>query len=134
MTTDPGYRYAAEHTFDVTGLKPQLAVPIAWITSRTSPPISARPINQAFLGTCTGGRVEDLAVAARILKGRHVHPRTRFVVVPASKGSFWRRWQGYIQTLVEAGATFVTPRLRCLPGDAPGDIGRRRDLHHGVEP
>jgi 3-isopropylmalate/(R)-2-methylmalate dehydratase large subunit len=80
-----------------------------------------RPINQAYLGTCTGGRVEDLAVAARILKGRRVHPRTRFVVVPASKGVFLEAMaRGYIQSLVEAGATFVTPSCAACLGTHQG--------------
>jgi homoaconitate hydratase family protein len=121
VTTDPGYRYAAEHAFDVTGLKPQLAVPhsVDNVTDITG--YLGRPIDQAYLGTCTGGRVEDLAVAARILKGKHVHPRTRFVVVPASKGVFLEAMaKGYIQTLVEAGATFVTPSCAACLGTHQG--------------
>ena len=121
MTTDPGYRYAAEHTFDVTGLKPQLAVPHSVDNVSDITAYLGRPVHQAFLGTCTGGRAEDLAVAARILKGRHVHPRTRFVVVPASKGVFLEAMaKGYIQTLVEAGATFVTPSCAACLGTHQG--------------
>jgi homoaconitate hydratase family protein len=121
VTTDPGYRYAAEHTFDVTGLKPQVAVPHSVDNVSDITAYLGRAINQAFLGTCTGGRVEDLAVAARILKGRHVHPRTRFVVVPASKGVFLEAMaRGYIQTLVEAGATFVTPSCAACLGTHQG--------------
>ena len=120
-TTDPGYRYAAEHTFDVTGLKPQLAAPHSVDNVADVAEYLGRPIDQAFLGTCTGGRVEDLAVAARILKGRHVHPRTRLVVVPASKGVFLEAMaNGYIQTLVEAGATFVTPGCAACLGTHQG--------------
>ena len=125
VNTDPGYRYAAEHAFNVSGLKPQLAAPhsvdhVADITEYLG-----RPINQAYLGTCTGGRVEDLAVAARILKGRHVHPRTRFVVVPASKAVFLEAMaKGYIQTLVEAGATFVTPSCAACLGTHQGILAR----------
>jgi homoaconitate hydratase family protein len=125
LNTDPGYRYAVEHTVSVSALKPQLAVPhsvdhVADITEYLG-----RPIHQAYLGTCTGGRVEDLAVAARILKGRHVHPRTRFVVVPASKGVFLEAMaKGYIQTLVEAGATFVTPSCAACLGTHQGILAR----------
>ncbi len=125
VNTDPGYRYATEHAFNVSGLKPQLAAPhsvdhVADITEYLG-----RPINQAYLGTCTGGRVEDLAVAARILKGRHVHPRTRFVVVPASKAVFLEAMaKGYVQTLVEAGATFVTPSCAACLGTHQGILAR----------
>ena len=119
--TDPGYRYAAEHTFNVSGLKPQLAVPHSVDNVADISEYLGRPIHQAYLGTCTGGRVEDLAVAARILKGRHIHPRTRFVVVPASKGVFLEAMaKGYIQTLVEAGATFVTPSCAACLGTHQG--------------
>ena len=121
VTTDPGYRYTAEHTFDVTGLKPQLAVPHSVDNVSDITACLGRPIDQAYLGTCTGGRVEDLAVAARILKGKHVHPGTRFVVVPASKGVFLEAMaKGYIQTLVEAGATFVTPSCAACLGTHQG--------------
>jgi len=120
-TTDPGYRYAAEHAFDVTGLKAQLAAPHSVDNVANVTDYIGRPVDQAYLGTCTGGRLEDIAVAARILQGRRVHPRTRFVVVPASKGVFLAAMaKGYIQTLVEAGATFVTPSCAACLGTHQG--------------
>jgi len=125
VNTDPGYRYTAEHAFDVSGLKPQLAVPHSVDNVTDITEYLGRTIHQAYLGTCTGGRVEDLAVAARILKGRHVHPRTRFVVVPASKAVFLEAMaKGYIQTLVEAGATFVTPSCAACLGTHQGILAR----------
>ncbi|MDI6725556.1 MAG: aconitase/3-isopropylmalate dehydratase large subunit family protein [Smithellaceae bacterium] len=121
MTTDSGYRYAAEHTFDVTGLKPQVAAPHSVDSVSDISLHLGKPVHQAYLGTCTGGRVEDLAVAAGILKGQHVHPRTRFVVVPASKGVFLEAMaRGDVQTLVEAGATFVTPSCAACLGTHQG--------------
>jgi homoaconitase/3-isopropylmalate dehydratase large subunit len=121
VTTDPGYRYAAEHTFDVTGLKPQVAAPHSVDNVADIAEYLGLPIDQAYLGTCTGGRMEDIAVAARILKGRRVHPHTRFLVVPASKGVFLEAMaKGYIQTLVEAGATFVTPSCAACLGTHQG--------------
>jgi homoaconitate hydratase family protein len=128
ITTDPGYRYASLHTFDVTDLKPQVAVPHSVDKVADISAYLGKPVHQAFLGTCTGGRVEDLAVAARILTGRRIHPRTRLVIVPASKGVFLEAMaKGYIQTLVEAGATFVTPGCAACLGThqgvlAPGEI------------
>ncbi len=121
FTTDPGYEYAAEHTFDVSALKPQVAAPHSVDNVFDITKFAGKPVNQAFLGTCTGGRVEDLAVAAGILKGKHVNPRTRFLVVPASKGVFLEAMaKGYIQTLVEAGATFVTPGCAACLGTHQG--------------
>jgi 3-isopropylmalate/(R)-2-methylmalate dehydratase large subunit len=79
------------------------------------------PIQQAFLGTCTGGRAEDLSVAAKILKGKKIHDGTRFLVVPASKDVLLQAMaRGDMQTLVEAGATFVTPGCAACLGTHEG--------------
>lgn len=121
FSTDPGYKYAAEHSFDVSDLKPQVAAPFSVDNVHDITKYAGKPVNQAFLGTCTGGRVEDLAVAAGILKGKHVNPRTRFLVVPASKGVLLEAMaKGYIQTLVEAGATLVTPGCAACLGTHQG--------------
>lgn len=121
FTTDPGYNYAAEHTFDVSALKPQVAAPHSVDNVFDITAYEGKPVNQAFLGTCTGGRVEDLGVAAGILKGKRINPRTRFLVVPASKGVFLEAMaKGYVQTLVEAGATFVTPGCAACLGTHQG--------------
>lgn len=121
FTTDPGYKYAGEHTFDVSGLRPQVAAPHSVDNVSDITKYVGKPVNQAFLGTCTGGRVEDLAIAAGILKGKRINPKTRFLVVPASKGVFLEAMaKGYIQTLVEAGATFVTPGCAACLGTHQG--------------
>lgn len=119
--TDAGYHYAAEHTFNVSELKPQLAAPHSVDNVKPLEAFVGTEINQAFLGTCTGGRVQDLAVAAKILRGKQINPRTRLVVVPASKQVFLEAIdKGYIQTLVEAGATFVTPGCAACLGTHQG--------------
>lgn len=121
FSTDPGYNYAAEHTFDVSNLKPQLAAPHSVDNVADIDEFIGTPINQAFLGTCTGGRVDDLAVAARILAGKKINPRTRFLVVPASKNVLLEAMaKGYMQTLIEAGATFVTPGCAACLGTHQG--------------
>lgn len=120
-TTDQGYKYTAEHTFDVSDLKPQVAAPHSVDNVSNISDYSGTPINQAFLGTCTGGRVEDLAVAAKILAGKKINPRTRLLVVPASKSVFLEAMEkGFVQTLVEAGATFVTPGCAACLGTHQG--------------
>lgn len=120
-STDSGYRYAAEHTFDVAGLSPQLAAPSSVDNVAAIDQFVGTKIDQAYLGSCTGGRVEDLAVAARILTGKKIHDDIRFVVVPASKSVFLEAMsKGYIQALVEAGATFVTPGCAACLGTHQG--------------
>lgn len=121
FTTDPGYKYAEELNFDVSELKPQLAAPHSVDNVSDLSQFIGTTINQAYLGSCTGGRVDDLAIAAKILKGKNINPRTRLVVVPASKGVFLEAMQqGHVQTLVEAGATFVTPGCAACLGTHEG--------------
>lgn len=110
FNTDPDYHYSAEHIFDVSALRPQAAAPSSVDNVYPVSDLIGRQIDQAFLGTCTGGRVSDLEVAARILKGKKINPGTRLVVVPASKKVLLEAIEkGYFQTLIEAGATMVTP-------------------------
>ncbi len=121
--TDPGYRYAAEHTYDVSELTPQVAAPSSVDNVFPIAAVAGEPIHQAFLGTCTGGRVADLAIAAHILKGKTINPRTRLVVVPASKSVLLEAIEkGYLKTLIEAGATFVTPGCAACLGTHQGMI------------
>lgn len=123
VTTDPGYQYAEELSFDVTDIKPQLAAPSSVDNVFDLAKFIGTPIDQAYLGSCTGGRVDDLAIAAKILQGKKINPRSRFVIVPASKGVFLDAMtQGYVQTLVDAGATFVTPGCAACLGTHEGMI------------
>jgi len=68
------------------------------------------PVHQAVLGSCTNGRLEDLEIAASIVAGRTVHPRTRLIVIPASQQIYRAAIRaGYIETLVAAGAIVNPP-------------------------
>lgn len=121
VTTDPGYQYAAEHTFDVSRLKPQVAAPFSVDNVAEITQYAGRRIDQAYLGSCTGGRLEDIAIAAGILTGKRVHPRTRLVVVPASRDVLLAAIEkGYMTALIEAGATFVTPGCASCLGTHQG--------------
>ena len=121
VTTDPGYQYAAEHTFDVSRLTPQVAAPFSVDNVAEITQYVGRKIDQAYLGSCTGGRLEDIAIAAGILTGKRVHPRTRLVVVPASRDVLLAAIEkGYMTALIEAGATFVTPGCASCLGTHQG--------------
>jgi homoaconitate hydratase family protein len=121
LRSDPGTRYAAEHVYELSDLEPQLAVPHSVDRVMPVSRLIGTPVQQAFLGTCTGGRAEDLAVAAKILKGKKVRKGTRFLVVPASKDVLLQAMaRGDMQTLVEAGATFVTPGCAACLGTHEG--------------
>ena len=102
--------YVREITIDASGIGPQIAKPHAVDNVSPIEEVLGTPIAEGVLGTCTNGRLEDLAIAAGILKGRHVHPDVRFIVAPASRQVLLDAIEaGYIQTLVSAGAALVTP-------------------------
>ena len=122
-TTDTDFKYADEITFNVSDLTPQVAAPSSVDNVFDLKKYEGQTINQAYLGSCTGGRVEDLKVAAEIVKGKHIPRLVRFVIVPASKGVFLEAMaKGYVQALVEAGATFVTPGCAACLGTHEGMI------------
>lgn len=122
-TTDADFKYADEITFNVSDFTPQVAAPTSVDNVFDLKKYEGQTINQAYLGSCTGGRVEDLKVAAEIVKGKHIPRLVRFVIVPASKGVFLEAMaKGYVQTLVEAGATFVTPGCAACLGTHEGMI------------
>jgi 3-isopropylmalate/(R)-2-methylmalate dehydratase large subunit len=102
--------YAEEITLDASAIGPQVAKPHAVDNVSPIEEVAGTPIAQGYIGTCTNGRLEDLEIAARILRGRTVHPDVRLIVAPASKQIFLDAMEaGYVRDLVEAGAVFVTP-------------------------
>ena len=108
--TDPDYVYDADLTYDVTDIPPQLAAPFSVDNVDDLSAFAGLPVNQCYLGSCTGGRTEDFAVAAKILKGRHIPDGTRMILVPGSQFVLKECLEkGYIQTLMEAGATLTAP-------------------------
>ncbi len=110
-------------------LEPQIACPHKVDNVKPIGEVAGTAINQSFIGSCTNGRLEDLQIAASILKGKKVHPDTRLLVVPASHGVYLDALEaGVIQTLVEAGAMFSNPSCgACFGGHigllAPGEVG-----------
>jgi 3-isopropylmalate/(R)-2-methylmalate dehydratase large subunit len=110
FATDADFEYLETHYIDVSNLKPQVALPGSVDNVTNVEEVEGTPITQVFIGTCTGGRLNDIKVAAEILKGRRVAPNVRCIVIPASKKVFNESLKlGYVQTLIDAGAVFVTP-------------------------
>ena len=90
--------------------EPQIACPHAADQVRPISKLEGIRIDQAVLGSCTNGRLEDLEVAAQIFAGRTVHPHTRLLVIPASQHVYLEAMRhGYLQTLVAAGAVVNPP-------------------------
>jgi len=85
IKADADAHYEQTYRVDVTDLEPQIAIPYSVDNVQPISELEEIVINQAVLGSCTNGRIEDLQVAADILKGRVVHPDVRLLVIPASK-------------------------------------------------
>ncbi len=120
LESDPDARYASTKVFDAGAIEPVVAYPFS---PENVHPISeaARAgirIHQAVIGSCTNGRLEDLRVAARVLRGQRVAPGVRLIVFPASPQA-WKQAlkEGLIETFIEAGA-IVSPSTcgPCLGG------------------
>ena len=125
---DPDARYAAEYTYDASAVEPQVACPHAVDNVVPLSQVAGTRIQQAFLGTCTNARLEDLAVAARLVAGRQVAPGTRLLVIPASSQVLRAAMRlGYLDTLLAAGAVLGVPGCGPCMGNhlgvpAPGEV------------
>jgi 3-isopropylmalate/(R)-2-methylmalate dehydratase large subunit len=116
--SDPDAEYSEIYEWDAGKLEPLVAWP--YLPSNVHP-VSASThisIDQAFIGSCTNGRIEDLRVAAKILKGRKVHPYVRCIVIPASKKVYMQALkEGLIDIFLEAGCVIsVSTCGPCLGG------------------
>lgn len=107
---DKDAKYECVKYYDATKLSPQIAKPHQVDNVVGISKLQGKPIDQAFIGTCTNGRLNDLKIAASILKDKKIDPKVRFIVAPASKDIFLDAMNmGIIRTLIQAGANVVTP-------------------------
>jgi len=98
--------YEDEYEIEVENIEPQVALPPVVDNVEPVSAVEGKHIDQAFLGTCTNGRLEDIEVATRILKGKKIARNVRFIVSPASEDIYFAAFKkGYLQDLVKAGAT-----------------------------
>ncbi|MDY0266290.1 MAG: 3-isopropylmalate dehydratase large subunit [Methanimicrococcus sp.] len=105
---DEDASYCRDVVYDAKDIEPQIACPHEVDHVVPVGKVTGTPIDQAFLGTCTNGRLEDLSVAADILKGKTVKIRT--IVAPASRSVLLEAVQtGIYETLLKAGVSFITP-------------------------
>ena len=110
--------YSRVLEYDVSSLEPQVAFPHLPSNARPLSQVGDLPIDQAVIGSCTNGRIEDLRTAAGILKGRQVHPRVRLIVIPATQEIYLQAAkEGLLEAFVLAGAAVSTPTCGpCLGG------------------
>ncbi len=120
--------YAEVHVFDASQVEPMVARPGRVDDAVPLSQVAGTRVHQVFIGTCTNGRLEDIAAAARILRGRKVAPDTRLLVIPASSRVLKEATRaGYIEALLEAGAMIGVPGCGPCMGNhmgipAPGEV------------
>lgn len=115
--------YEQIYHVDVADLEPQVAIPHSVDNVKSISQLEEVLINQAVLGSCTNGRLEDLQVAADILKGRVVHPDVRLLVIPASKTVYAKALEGgFLKIFLDANAIMCNPSCGPCSGQHMGQL------------
>lgn len=117
-TSDADARYAEVREYNVSDMEPVVAFP--HLPENTRPVSQATDVvlDQVVIGSCTNGRIEDLEIAAGLMKGKKVHPEMRVIIIPGTQQIYLEAMRrGYIETFIEAGAVVSTPTCGpCLGG------------------
>ena len=121
--------YAREYTFDLSKVRPVAAKPDFVDNVVPAEEVRGIKIDEAFLGSCNNGRIEDLRVGASIIKGKKVAEKVRFLVVPASQTVYRQALkEGLIDIFMEAGAIVMNPNCSVCWGSCQGVIGENEVL------
>ena len=124
ITPDPDAVYERVIDIDAAKLVPMVAFPHRVDNVKAIDEAKGEKIQQVFIGTCTNGRIEDLRIAARILKGKKRHPDTRLIVVPASREIYGKAIEeGLLTIFNDAGASINTPGCGPCVGVHQGILG-----------
>jgi 3-isopropylmalate/(R)-2-methylmalate dehydratase large subunit len=124
---DEDASYEFNYSVPLEQIKPMVAFPHHPTNGRPAEEAQGVRIDQAFLGSCTNGRIEDLRIGASIVKGKKVHPEVRFIVTPASQKVYLQAVEeGLIETFINSGAMVTNPSCGACIGAssllAPGEV------------
>ncbi len=116
--SDEDADYENVYEIDVSELEPVVALPHLPENVKPVREVKNVKIDQAFIGSCTNGRITDLRQAAEVLKGKKVHPDVRLIIIPATQEIYWQAMrEGLFDIFLEAGAAISTPTCGpCLGG------------------
>ena len=129
FTSDLDANFAAVYDIDLSEIQPIVAKPHFVDNVVPAKESLGVHIDEAFLGSCNNGRIEDLRVGAALLKGRKVHPLVRFLVVPASRSIYKQAAdEGLLDIFMEAGAIVMNPNCSVCWGSCQGVIGEGETL------
>jgi 3-isopropylmalate/(R)-2-methylmalate dehydratase large subunit len=124
LRPDADAEYERSIILDASELEPMIAMPHAVNNVNPVKMLAGTKIDQVFIGTCTNGRLEDLAIAATILKRKKRHPSVRLIIAPASQQVLTKAMRiGYIQVLAAAGAVILPPGCAACLGLHQGVLG-----------
>ncbi|HEX9916862.1 MAG TPA: aconitase/3-isopropylmalate dehydratase large subunit family protein [candidate division Zixibacteria bacterium] len=117
--------YENEYRFDLYRIEPQVACPHNVDNVSPISKIKGIKVDQVVLGSCTNGRLDDLEIAAKILKKRKVHPDVRMLVIPASKDIYLKAMaRGLLKTFIDAGCVILNPGCGPCLGAHQGILGK----------
>ena len=129
FASDADAHFAAVYNIDLSTITPIVAKPHFVDNVCPAKEAAGVKIDEAFLGSCNNGRIEDLRVGAKLLKGRKVHPLVRFLVVPASQAVYQQALkEGLLKIFMEAGAIVMNPNCSVCWGSCQGVIGEGETL------
>ncbi|MBY9002864.1 MAG: 3-isopropylmalate dehydratase large subunit, partial [Candidatus Lokiarchaeota archaeon] len=121
---DEKAEYEKELDYDLSNITPVVAKPSNPGNIATIEEVQGEEIDQAFLGSCTNGRMEDLRIAARILKGKKIHHKTKLIITPASQEIYMNAMkEGLIEIFIKAGAVFTHSTCGACIGGHLGVLG-----------
>lgn len=127
--SDGDANFAKVYEIDLSAIKPIVAKPHFVDSVVDAKECVGTHIDEAFLGSCNNGRIEDLRAGAEVIKGKKVHPLVRFLVVPASQTVYEQALEeGIIKTFMEAGAIVMNPNCSVCWGSCQGVIGENEVL------
>ncbi|KAF5069453.1 homoaconitase large subunit [Methanobacterium aggregans] len=110
IRSDDDSQYEKEYIFDVSDMEPQIACPNNVDNVKPVSKVEGVGVDQAFIGSCTNGRLEDLRDAAQVLEGSRVHEDVRLIVIPASAEVYLQALnEGLIETFIKSGAEVCNP-------------------------
>lgn len=116
--SDPDAHYVEVREYDVSGIEPQVAFPYLPSNSKPISQVPEIPIDQVVIGSCTNGRLEDLRIAAKVLRGNKVAPYVRLIIIPATQEIYRQAMrEGLFEIFLDANAVISTPTCGpCLGG------------------
>jgi 3-isopropylmalate/(R)-2-methylmalate dehydratase large subunit len=117
-SSDYDAKYCDIREYDANKIEPQVAFPFKPENTKGISEVGNVPIDQSVIGSCTNGRIEDLRIAAEILKGKKVHPYVRLIVLPGTQAIYLQALrEGLIEIFIESGGVVSTPTCGpCLGG------------------